>query len=321
MACSVLGGAIDVHSGGEDLAFPHHENEIAQADAFYSRSGGEGRSCVGCRCSGGDGQGAAAAPSSSPSSPQPYHRQQWVNYWLHAGHLSIDGLKMSKSLKNFVTIKEALAAATPAQLRILFASSRWDRPVTYSAAAAEEARRKEGALKRLFATAAAAKRRKSVSGGGSGGCGEGDQEPARWDARDAAFEAAVEAAHDAAHAAFCDGVDSPTALEAVLTLAREAQRYVASCEQPQQGSSSAAAAAPGAGGGGGGSPAASPLLLEPRQPRSLLLSRAAAVATRILGALGISSCGAGGDEVGLGGERELSAAGSRAVDADRKSVV
>ena len=299
MACSVLGGAIDIHSGGEDLAFPHHENEIAQADAFYSmttsKSGGatsgEGASgarggCVGCHCNG---------TSSSSSSPGSYHHQQWVSYWLHAGHLSIDGLKMSKSLKNFVTIGEALQASTPTQLRILFASSRWDKPVTYSSAAAEEARRKEGSLKRLFATAAAARRRKQ-GGGGGGEVGKGNQEPARWDERDAAFETAVEAARDSAHAAFCDGVDSPTALEAVLQLAREAQRYAASCECP----SAADAAAP---------------LPPPRHPRALLLSRAASVATRILGALGISVCGAGGDEVGLGGERELSAAASRSVDA------
>ena len=309
MACSVLGAAIDIHSGGEDLAFPHHENEIAQADAFYSRGGhggeSEGGGCVGC-C-GGDG---APRPSSSPSSPPPgpFHRQQWVNYWLHAGHLSIDGLKMSKSLKNFVTIKDALAASTPRQLRVLFASSRWDRPVTFGPAAAEEARRKEGALKRLFATAAAARRRRRGGGAGGKGGGGGGQEPARWDERDAAFEAAVEAARDSAHAAFCDGVDSPTALEAVLELARAAQRYVASCEAPQQQQQQQqrGSLAPGA---------ASSAALPPRHPRALLLSRAASVATRILGCLGISSCGAGGDEAGLGGERELSAAASRSVDA------
>ena len=300
MACSILGGSIDIHSGGEDLAFPHHENEIAQADAFYSVSGrragdgdgGENRrgGCGGC-CGG----------NASPSPP--YHRQQWVNYWLHVGHLSIDGLKMSKSLKNFITIKEALASSTPAQLRILFASSRWDKPVTYSPAAAEEARRKEGALKRLFATAAAAKRRKQSSGGG--GEKSGDQEPARWDARDAAFEAAVELARDSAHAAFCDGVDSPMALEAVLTLAREAQRYVAACEQKSGAT----------GTGSEGASTSSSTSLPSRQPRALLLSRAASVATRILGALGISTRGSGGSEVGLGGERELTAGASRAVDA------
>eukprot|EP00775_Hariotina_reticulata_P001138 gene1138-1478_t len=56
--------------GGEDLKFPHHDNELAQAEAFFHADG--------CR--------------------------QWVNYFLHSGHLEIEGLKMSKSLKNFITI-------------------------------------------------------------------------------------------------------------------------------------------------------------------------------------------------------------------------
>jgi cysteinyl-tRNA synthetase len=68
MASAVLGEGMDIHSGGIDLAFPHHDNEIAQSEAFHD-----------CR--------------------------QWVNYFIHTGHLHIEGLKMSKSLKNFITIK------------------------------------------------------------------------------------------------------------------------------------------------------------------------------------------------------------------------
>jgi cysteinyl-tRNA synthetase len=63
----VIGELLDIHSGGIDLSFPHHDNEMAQSEAYY-----------GCR--------------------------QWVNYFLHAGHLHIEGQKMSKSLKNFITI-------------------------------------------------------------------------------------------------------------------------------------------------------------------------------------------------------------------------
>jgi cysteinyl-tRNA synthetase len=61
-----------VHAGGVDLRFPHHTNEIAQAEAFASTG-------------------------------------EWIPYWVHTGHLHIDGLKMSKSLKNFVSIREFLA--------------------------------------------------------------------------------------------------------------------------------------------------------------------------------------------------------------------
>ena len=63
---------IDIHSGGIDLRFPHHDNEIAQSEAYYE-------------C------------------------DQWINYFLHTGHLHIHGKKMSKSLKNFITIKHILS--------------------------------------------------------------------------------------------------------------------------------------------------------------------------------------------------------------------
>lgn len=82
MASSILGFPIDIHSGGVDLKFPHHDNELAQSEACYN---------------------------------QP----QWVNYFLHSGHLHIKGSKMSKSLKNFITIKEALEVFTPRSIRII----------------------------------------------------------------------------------------------------------------------------------------------------------------------------------------------------------
>ena len=74
MASAVIGQQVDIHTGGEDLRFPHHDNELAQAEAHFH--------CEGC--------------------------SQWVNYFLHSGHLGIEGLKMSKSLKNFVTIRQVL---------------------------------------------------------------------------------------------------------------------------------------------------------------------------------------------------------------------
>ena len=97
MASDVLGERMDIHSGGIDLAFPHHDNEIAQSEAFWtgSRNG---------KCT-----------------------HQWVNYFLHMGHLSIAGSKMSKSLKNFTTIREALSRGdwTPRGLRIVFLLGTW----------------------------------------------------------------------------------------------------------------------------------------------------------------------------------------------------
>lgn len=98
MASDVLGKQFDVHSGGIDLAFPHHDNELAQSEAYWCDHGKGGK-----------------------------HGEQWVNYFLHMGHLSIAGSKMSKSLKNFTTVREALAKGdwTPRSLRIVFLLGNW----------------------------------------------------------------------------------------------------------------------------------------------------------------------------------------------------
>ena len=93
MASAKLGRQMDIHSGGIDLAFPHHDNELAQSEAYWA-----------------DGK-----------------HEQWVNYFLHMGHLSIQGSKMSKSLKNFTTIRIALDRGdwTPRSLRIVFLLGNW----------------------------------------------------------------------------------------------------------------------------------------------------------------------------------------------------
>lgn len=100
MASDILGSQMDIHSGGIDLAFPHHANELAQSEAYF--------------CSHG----------------KPH---LWVNYFMHMGHLSIAGSKMSKSLKNFQTIKDALKTDyTPRGMRIVFLLGRWNDGVEIS---------------------------------------------------------------------------------------------------------------------------------------------------------------------------------------------
>jgi cysteinyl-tRNA synthetase len=106
MASAILGPHIDIHSGGEDLCFPHHENEIAQAEAHaYSDNGSQDDAIV---------------------------SRPWVKYFLHSGHLHIDGLKMSKSLKNFITIQEALQTMSARQLRLLFLMHLWNKGMHYN---------------------------------------------------------------------------------------------------------------------------------------------------------------------------------------------
>lgn len=106
-----------VHAGGVDLSFPHHTNEIAQSEAYHSDE-----------CS-----------------------HEWIPHWVHTGHLYIQGLKMSKSLKNFITIKELLevdatvksALSAPGddfRLWCLGISGSYRGPATYSRDRIDEAR-------------------------------------------------------------------------------------------------------------------------------------------------------------------------------------
>jgi cysteinyl-tRNA synthetase len=115
MASDVLGSVMDLHSGGIDLAFPHHDNELAQSEAFF------------CDHSKGE--------------------HTWVNYFLHMGHLSISGSKMSKSLKNFQTIQDALATSYTARgMRVVFLMGRWNDGVEISPAMRAQAESWEVAI-------------------------------------------------------------------------------------------------------------------------------------------------------------------------------
>eukprot|EP00795_Rhopilema_esculentum_P011490 gene11490-21706_t len=113
MASDVLGGSIDIHTGGVDLKFPHHDNELAQAEAYF-----------GC--------------------------DQWIHYFLHAGHLTIEGCKMSKSLKNFITIKEALKRNTCRQIRLAFLLHSWNSTLDYSGNVLKEAEQTEKLFNDFF---------------------------------------------------------------------------------------------------------------------------------------------------------------------------
>jgi len=103
MSSEHLGETIDIHSGGSDLVFPHHENELAQSEA------------------------ATGKP--------------FVRYWIHNAFLNIGGEKMSKSLGNFVTMDQVLAHYEPMVVRYFFLSAHYRSPMDYGPASLEEARR------------------------------------------------------------------------------------------------------------------------------------------------------------------------------------
>ncbi|MBA7634712.1 Cysteine--tRNA ligase [subsurface metagenome] len=104
MSLKYLGDTLDIHGGGQDLVFPHHENEIAQSESF--------------------------------TGVKPF-----VKYWLHNGLLQLGEDKMSKSLGNLITIKEALERYSADAIRIFILSSYYRGPLTYYEAALEAAQR------------------------------------------------------------------------------------------------------------------------------------------------------------------------------------
>jgi len=110
MACDLLGEHFDIHGGGADLQFPHHENEIAQSEgALY----GQGRK----------------------DDDVPF-----VNYWMHNGHIRVNEEKMSKSLGNFFLIRDVLKSFDPEVLRFFMLKAHYRSPVNYSDIQLEEAR-------------------------------------------------------------------------------------------------------------------------------------------------------------------------------------
>jgi cysteinyl-tRNA synthetase len=102
MSCALLGERFDIHGGGQDLQFPHHENEIAQSE------------------------GATG--------------QTFVNYWMHNGYVQIDNEKMSKSLGNFFTIREVLERYDAEVVRFFIARAHYRSPLNYSDTHIDDAR-------------------------------------------------------------------------------------------------------------------------------------------------------------------------------------
>ncbi|MGD6804818.1 cysteine--tRNA ligase [Rossellomorea vietnamensis] len=102
MAKKYLGETIDIHAGGQDLAFPHHENEIAQSEAL--------------------------------------NNQTFARYWMHNGYINIDNEKMSKSLGNFVLVHDIIKEQDPQVLRFFMLSVHYRHPINYNLELLENAK-------------------------------------------------------------------------------------------------------------------------------------------------------------------------------------
>jgi len=114
MSSHYLGAQFDIHGGGQDLQFPHHENEIAQSEAAHSH---DGQPC------------------------------QMVNYWMHNGFVRVDDEKMSKSLGNFFTIRTVLEQYDAEVVRFFILRAHYRSPLNYSDQHLDDAK---AALTRLY---------------------------------------------------------------------------------------------------------------------------------------------------------------------------
>ena len=122
MSKALLGDQFDIHGGGADLQFPHHENEIAQSEGALC--GGEG-----CGC---DADGKPKG---------------FVRYWMHNGFIRVDNEKMSKSLGNFFTIRDVLQEYDAEVVRFFILRAQYRSPLNYSVDTLDDAR---AALTRLY---------------------------------------------------------------------------------------------------------------------------------------------------------------------------
>ncbi|XP_077309628.1 cysteine--tRNA ligase, cytoplasmic isoform X2 [Lithobates pipiens] len=181
MAGSILGKSMDIHGGGFDLRFPHHDNELAQSEAYFDND-------------------------------------HWVRYFLHTGHLTIAGCKMSKSLKNFITIKDALQKNTARQLRLAFLMHSWKDTLDYSPNTMESAVQYEKFLNEFFLNVKDILRAPTDITG----------QFVRWQSQEIELNNSFYTKKASIHAALCDNIDTRTVMEEMRSLVSQSNSYIAS---------------------------------------------------------------------------------------------
>jgi cysteinyl-tRNA synthetase len=178
MGSRFLGKTFDIHGGGKDLIFPHHENEIAQSEAAFG--------------------------------------VPFVRYWLHNGFVNINNEKMSKSLGNFLTIRDLLQKVHPEAVRFFVLSKHYRSPVDFSDETIGESER---GLERLYNTLGAVKDRSSA------GAGETFQEKALR-GQDTELYDEIAALPGAFREAMDNDFNTAQALGNLFSLQRHLQRFL-----------------------------------------------------------------------------------------------
>ncbi|KAJ3640885.1 hypothetical protein Zmor_027419 [Zophobas morio] len=188
MASTIFGDTLDIHTGGVDLKFPHHDNEIAQSEAHF---------------------GAA----------------EWVKYFLHSGHLTIAGCKMSKSLKNFVSIQDALSQYTARQLRFAFLLHSWRDTLDYSQNTMEVALQYEKIFNEFFLNVKDLTRgllKKPIL----------VEHYVKWQRHEMDLNTSFLKTQENVHAALCDNIDTRTSLESLRDLVTASNLYIRDKKPP-----------------------------------------------------------------------------------------
>lgn len=171
---------IDIHCGGVDLRFPHHDNELAQSEAHFC-----------CK--------------------------QWVNYFMHTGHLSIEGLTMSKSKKNFLTIADELQHRYNArQIRMLFLLHKYNDPMDYSVETMRTAISTERVFVDFFANVKYALRQES------------NTDIERWTKDEFDLNTLLHEKKREVHAALCDSFNTPAVMKSLIKLKDATNVYLQS---------------------------------------------------------------------------------------------
>lgn len=183
MASDAIGPNIDIHSGGIDLAFPHHDNELAQSEACFDN-------------------------------------EQWINYFLHTGHLHIEGQKMSKSLKNFITIDEALQKYTARQLRLVFASVQWNNQLDFKEALIQEVKTVETSLNNFF------KNVRALQNDQLHALEQGKYISKKLGAQEKQLADDLTATQTKVYESFCDNLSTPQVLKALTDLVTITNNYI-----------------------------------------------------------------------------------------------
>jgi len=170
---------IDIHTGGIDLRFPHHDNEIAQSEAFYSHD-------------------------------------NWVNNFWHCGHLHIDGLKMSKSLKNFISIKNVLKTNNARAVRMMCLMHTWSSTMTFKTDdSLAVATSRERHFTNFFRAVQATSRNSTIKANVQ-----------KFNEVDNQLSNTLKKTQQEVHEALCDSFDTPRAVNALADLVTATNTYM-----------------------------------------------------------------------------------------------